>query len=68
MMDVIAAFATFKAYRAAADAAADALVVLQEHSKKADITEIQLARILELSQKQLIWLASRRSKKAPKPV
>ena len=46
-MDVLAAFATFKAYRAAADAAADALVVLQEHAKAADITDIQLARILE---------------------
>ena len=61
-MDVLAAFATFKAYRAAADAAADALVVLQEHAKAADITEIQLARVLELPQKQLIWLNGRRKK------
>lgn len=65
-MDVLAAFATFKAYRAAADAAADALVILQAHAKNADITDIQLARILELSQKQLVWLTNRR-KMPPTP-
>lgn len=59
-MDVLAAFAVFKAYRAAADSAADALVILQAHAKNADITDIQLARVLELPQKQLIWLGSRR--------
>jgi len=59
-MDVLAAFAAFKAYRAAADNAADALVILQAHAKDADITDIQLARVLELPQKQLIWLGSRR--------
>jgi uncharacterized protein (DUF2336 family) len=60
MMDVLAAFAVFKAYRAAADNAADALVILQAHAKNADITDIQLARVLELPQQQLIWLKSRR--------
>ena len=66
-MDVLAAFAVFKAYRAAADSAADALVILQEHAKDADITDIQLARILELPQKQLIWLGSRRKSTASSP-
>ncbi len=64
-MDVLAAFAVFKAYRAAADNAADALVILQAHAKNADITDIQLARILELPQKQLIWLESRRKSTRP---
>ncbi len=64
MMDVLAAFAVFKAYRAAADSAADALVILQAHAENAGITDIQLARILELPQKQLIWLESRRKSTA----
>jgi len=33
MMDVLAAFAVFKAYRAAANNAANALVILQAHAK-----------------------------------
>jgi len=66
-MDVLAAFAVFKAYRTAADNAADALVILQAHAKDADITDIQLARILELPQKQLIWLESRRKRNASSP-
>ncbi len=57
-MDVLAAFAVFKAYRAAADNAANALVILQAHAKNADITDIQLARILELPQNNLYGLAA----------